>query len=342
MRALKYLMIGTVFIIVLTSCSLWAKEHETVTVSELGSGPLRIWVAGESRPIDAFGKFTETTGIKVQAEFAPQSEWIQKILVNKGQPEADLFWSDNEIDLALLAGLGALESYESPFAATLPDFARDSKGRWHGLAECRLVIVYSASAMGGEVPETVEQLHHPEWSNQLIVPPLSSRLWDRFLADVVAFEGEAELQQRLEQLSEMNFAEAEQSIDDIARVAEGSVPALMTTSEAALQYMVGEQTAGEEIRIQPLRSEHTDKIDIITGIGILRGTEQLESARTFVDFILKGENRRDIAEQQAYDPLVEESPRDSDTTRLHPDEMVDLLPLIEHYWKKNLENHDGE
>lgn len=333
MRTLKLVFKGVLLVLMLTGCTLGSKEAETMATVEPGSGTLRIWIAGENRPIDTFNKFTEATGIKIQAEFAPQQEWQQKLLANKGNPGADLFWSDNTIDLAVLSGLGLFETYESPFAVTLPDYARDSEGRWHGLTERKLALVYSAAAVTDEVPTTVEQLSQPKWQGRIVAPPASSRLWARFLADVAAFEGEEELEQWLHRLGKLDFHISDNPTIDVQKVVDGTAPALLTTSETALQVMLENEQQASELRIQSLASKHAKELDIVTGIAILRGSEEQQAAQTLVDFLLKEENRRHLASDRTHDVLLtKEEYNNNEATRLHPDEIALLLPLIEYYW----------
>lgn len=306
----------------------------TATVDQ-GNGILRIFVAGESRSLKPFHQFTEATGIKIETQFAPQREWVERLLANKGNPGADLFWSDNAIDLAILGDLGLFDAYDSPLAATLPDYGRDYDGKWYGLTERRLTLVYSPSALTtGEVPTTVEQFMQTRWHSNAAIPPASSRVWSRLLADVVAFEGEVELMQLLENFNQSTFDLSEESIEDVQLVADGGIDALMTTSDIAMQWMTGnEQQAANEVHIQPLASHYAEPIGIVTGIAILRGTEQQQAAESFVDFLLKPDNRRTLAEQRSHEPLLVEQKDDGQQApRLHPDEIATLVPLIEHYW----------
>lgn len=331
------LFVSVLLAVTVTGCSLWAKDSQSSPVAEKSGSLLHIWVAGENRSIEAFSDFTAATGINVQAEFATQEEWCEQVLANKkkgGPPAADLFWSDNAIDLAVLAGLGAFEPHVSPFTASLPDYARDSDGLWYGLTERQLALVYHPSSFSGDLPATVEQLSDPKWQGRIAVPSGSSKLWYRILADVVAFEGETELQQLLERLSALGSPVSESPSKDVRRVADGEIPALLTTAESALTYMAEEGAGDNDIRIQPLGSKHAEQIDIVTGIAILRGTEQKEAAGKLIDYLLKEETRRGLAMQRAHDALLTgEESRTNGSMRLHPYEIARLVPLIERYWQ---------
>ena len=326
---------ATIFLMgVLMGCSVGLQEQQPSFVIDQNGGPLHVWIAGENRSLDVFDSFTAATGIPVQVKFGTQEELFQQVLASRGNPQADLFWSNNAIDLSILAGLGVFEPHESPLAATLPSYAYDRDGLWYGMTARTLAIVYHTAASLEDIPTEVEQLSHPAWQGELIVPPATSRLWDRILADVAVFEGETELKRFLEALADASLTFADETTQDIQSVIDGTIPALLTTSELALQAMAEQKHLSEDIRIQPLGSEHTERIDIVTGIGILRGTEHKKAAETFIDFLLKESSQQALAQQLAHETLVrDETTRNEEVLRLHPNEMAQLVPLMERYWQ---------
>lgn len=322
-------VISVCLVLLVAGCSLWPQGPPSVSrTDDEGSGPLRVWVAGANSSLDIFDEFTSETGIQVKVEFDSQKAWWEKVLAQKGNPEADLFWSDNALDLAALAGLGAFEAYVSPFASSLPGHARDRDGLWHGLTVRQMVLVYDVHALPLDVPVTVEQLVDTNWQMPLTVPVASSRLWDRFLVDMVVYEGEMSLPSFFEKLDAVPLTYSESPQEDVRHVAEGTIPLLLTTSESALKFMAENEKESQNMRVQPLGSKYTEQLDLVTGIGILRGTEKKETAGQLIDFLLEEKRREALAEQLFHFPLMD----DASGERLHPDEMVRLLPLIERHW----------
>lgn len=326
---------GIIFLLcVITGCSLGSPKQQPSPVIDQSGAALHVWMAGESRSLEVFDAFTASTGIPVQVTFGTQEELFQQVLESKGAPEADLFWSNNAIDLSILSGLGAFEPYKSPLQSSLPGHAFDRDGLWHGLTVRTLALVYSAAVFTDDVPTTVEQMIDSRWLDELTVPPASSPLWNRILADIAVFEGETELKQFLDKLVGMSLTFADDSTEDIQSVITGAGSVLLTTTENALRVMTEQKQRPQDIRIQPVGSKHTEQIDIVTGIGILRGTEKKEAAGTFIDFLLKESNREALAQELAHDTLTNsETAREVRTPRLHPNEIAQLVPLIERYWQ---------
>lgn len=332
-----YKLVSTVVLaLILISCSAEPNEPQTLPEAERGgSGHLRVWIASDHSVSDIFDNFTSSTGISVQTEFGTQEELKRRVQESNGNPSADLFWSDNALDLALLAAQGVFEPYVSPFSETLPDDARDRDGLWHGVTVRRLALVYNAASFPDGVPAKVEELIH--WQEDLTVPAVSSPLWYRLLVDVAALEGETELRQWVERVREMSLTFSEDLQPGVNGVLDGTVSLLFTTADAALQEVNRrEQQKNVDIRIQPLGSSHADSIDIVTGVGILRGTDKKEAAQQLVDFMLQQHNRQNLALKFSHDDLLD--PDSSDAVwRLHPNEMAHLMPLVERYWLTNVD-----
>lgn len=334
MRAWRPFLATMLLVLFVTSCSFSGSDTEATPTVDQGNGSLRIFVAGESRTIKPFHQFTEATGIKIEAQFAPQQEWVERLQANREKPGADLFWSDNAIDLAILSNLGLFEPYDSPLANALPDYGRDHDGRWYGLTERRLALVYSPSTLSTvEMPTTIEEFIHTPWQHTVAVPPATSRLWTRFLTEVVAFEGEMALLQLLESLNQLTFDLSEESMSDVQHVANGDVAALLTTSDIGMRWMTDNEQATNEVHMQPLASQYAEHVGIVTGVAILRGTEQRQAAEALVDFLLEPDRRRSLAEQDSHEQLLTEQTDEQQLPRLHPDEMAALVPLVEHYWQ---------
>lgn len=329
---LNKLFVWTLLIVIVTGCSAKTQEMQPSFVGPAGGETVKVWVAGEKQAIDVFDAFTDASGIQVNAEFGSQEEWLHELSVNKGKPRADLFLSDNAIDLALLAEMGVFAPHHSPFNQVLPDDAQDLDGLWYGLTVRHPAIVLSEADSAGGVPASVEQLSDAKWQGQLTVPADESRMWHRILADVAAFEGEPGLIQLLQQWNEQSFTFSDDADGDLRRVADEELPALLTTSDRALRFISEADDSEAGVSVTWLRSKHAEPIDIVSGIGMLRGTENPEAAGKLIDFLLEEGNRRELASERMHEPLT--ALENGRPNRLHPREMAEFIPLIEHHWQR--------
>jgi iron(III) transport system substrate-binding protein len=98
-----------------------------------------------SEPI--LNDFQKRTGIRVQAvydaEAAKTTGLTNRLIARRERPDCDVWWNNEPIQTARLAGMGLLAKYESPAAARIPPAFRDPEGRWTGFAGRMRVIIYN-------------------------------------------------------------------------------------------------------------------------------------------------------------------------------------------------------
>jgi iron(III) transport system substrate-binding protein len=122
--------------------------------------------------------FEKQTGIKVDVrtdtEATKSVGLVERLIAEKGNPQADVFWG-NEIFLTMrLADEGVLAAYESPAAMDVPQQFRDPQHRWAGSALRARVIVAQRAKMHlpGNVsypPRKLSDLLEPAYKNQIAI-----------------------------------------------------------------------------------------------------------------------------------------------------------------------------
>ncbi len=90
--------------------------------------------------------FETTTGIKVNAVFdteeAKSTGVMNRLLAEKGNPQADVYWANEPIRAEILKQQGISLPYLSPRAVGIPSGFRDPEGNWTGFsARARLLVV---------------------------------------------------------------------------------------------------------------------------------------------------------------------------------------------------------
>jgi len=90
--------------------------------------------------------FEREAGVKVKAvydtEEAKSTGVVNRLLAEKGNPQADVYWANEPIRAELLRQQGLTLPYRSPSAAGIPEQFRDPQGHWTGFsARARMLIV---------------------------------------------------------------------------------------------------------------------------------------------------------------------------------------------------------
>ncbi len=115
------------------------------------------------------GAFTRESGISVHVVFdteASKSRGLaQRLLAERGRPQADVFWSSEVVQMLTDQRGGVLEAYRSPSAATIPARYKDPEGYWTGFAARIRTLVYNTERVRTP-PGSLLALAEPEWRNE--------------------------------------------------------------------------------------------------------------------------------------------------------------------------------
>jgi iron(III) transport system substrate-binding protein len=114
-----------------------------------------------SEPV--FDDFEEKTGISVRAvydvEAAKTTGLVNRLIAEKDNPLADVFWNGEFMQTILLKEEGVLAPYESPNAARIPEQYRDPEGCWAGVGgRARILLINTDRVPSAEYPTSLFDL----------------------------------------------------------------------------------------------------------------------------------------------------------------------------------------
>src|SRR5215217_3667856 len=91
--------------------------------------------------------YEQKTGVKVNAvydtEETKSTGLANRLLAEKNNPQADVFWSNEPVRTLVLKQKGVLAPYISPSADGIPNGLKDPGGYWTGFSSRMRVIVYN-------------------------------------------------------------------------------------------------------------------------------------------------------------------------------------------------------
>ena len=139
------------------------------------SGEVTIYVSTDrvfSEPI--LRNYEHKTGTKVNAvydtEETKSTGLANRLLAEKNNPQADVFWSNEPVRTLMLKKRGVLATYESPSAAGIPAVFKDPEIYWTGFSARSRVIVYNTKLVKQEeAPNSVLALTDPKWKGQVAI-----------------------------------------------------------------------------------------------------------------------------------------------------------------------------
>ena len=116
--------------------------------------------------------YEQQTGVKVNAvydsEETKSTGLANKLLAEKNNPQADVFWANEPVRTLVLKKRGVLAPYQSPSANGIPAVLKDPEGYWAGFSARSRVIVYNTKLVKPEeAPKSVLDLADPKWKGQV-------------------------------------------------------------------------------------------------------------------------------------------------------------------------------
>jgi iron(III) transport system substrate-binding protein len=118
--------------------------------------------------------YERQTGVRVSVvydtEETKSTGLANRLLAEKGRPQADVFWSNEPVRTLMLKSRGVLAPYQSPAASGIANTFKDPDGYWTGFSARLRVIVYNADKVKeNEAPRSVFDLADPRWKGQAAI-----------------------------------------------------------------------------------------------------------------------------------------------------------------------------
>lgn len=118
--------------------------------------------------------YEQKTGVKVNAvydtEETKSTGLANKLLAEKNNPQADVFWSNEPVRTLVLESRGVLSPYKSLNAEGIPATFKDPEGYWTGFSARIRVIVYNTNLVKpADAPKSIYDLTDPKWKGQIAI-----------------------------------------------------------------------------------------------------------------------------------------------------------------------------
>src|SRR5215203_203146 len=119
-------------------------------------------------------EYQRQSGVRVNVvydtEETKSTGLANRLLAEKGRPQADVFWSNEPVRTLVLKSRDVLAPYRSPNARGIPDALVDPDGFWTGFSARVRVIAYNTNAVRpGEAPQSIFDLADPKWKGQVAI-----------------------------------------------------------------------------------------------------------------------------------------------------------------------------
>ncbi len=240
--------------------------------------------------------FEKKTGIRVRAiydtEETKSTGLVNRLIAEKENPQADVFWSGDPVRPALLEFKGLVTPYFSSTAADIPKMYKDEDGHWTGFSARARVILYNTNLVNlDEKPLSLFDLTKPAWRGQVAIANPLFGTTSIHMAALFLVLGEEKAKKFLNDLK-ANGVKIVSSNGEVKRlVARGEVKVGITdTDDASVAIKEG----------SPVKMVFPDQSGIGTLIMpnmvcLIKNSPNQENGKKLIDYLLSAEVEKSLA-----------------------------------------------
>ena len=254
-----------------------------------------------------FEKFTERTGIKINARYGTTAQMAAQLAEEGKRSPAEAFLSQDAGALGAVNKKGLLATLPAEVTAKVPAAHRAKDGNWVGVTARSRVLVYNPSLVPKEdLPASVFDLTDPRWNGKVAVAPTNAS-FQTFVTAVRLQHGEEKAKAYFTGLKANAVQIRDNNVAIVEDVDAGKVPMGLVN-----HYYVGEiakerGTTPEKLnaKLHFFAAGDSGAMVNVSGIGVLRRSASDADVRTLVDYLLGPEAQTYFAEQTFEYPVVE-------------------------------------
>ena len=251
--------------------------------------------------IPIFDMFTRETGI--HCIFRPDGEETKttglalRLDKMKANPDGDVFWNSEQSLTLVLADKGVLEPYISPNARTIPAQLKDAGGLWTGFGQRARVVIFSNRLKPEDVPKTLDDFANPRWKGRFAVAkPLYGTTLSHLAAVTLELgEDKAFALFRAWRANGVILAQSNGDVEE--RVSQGTADVGLTDSDDAFSAM--DRSKPVSFRVLDQSPEWHGSFLIPNTVAMLKNCPHPAEAKAFIDFLLRPETEKWLAEHGA-------------------------------------------
>jgi len=241
--------------------------------------------------------FEQETGIKVKVvydtEAAKTTGLVNRLIAEKDNPNADVFWNNEIARSILLKDKGILASYISAQAKDIPSQFKDNQGFWTGFAARARVLIYNKDLVKDpELPRSIFDLTAPKWSKKVaLANPLFGTTATHCAALFVAL-GDEKAKAYFQALADNQIVMVSGNSESRDRVVDGELAVGFTDTDDAWVAI----SEGKNVNMIYPDNRGLGTLLIPNTVCLIKNAPHPEQAKQLIDYILS----RKVEEKLAF------------------------------------------
>lgn len=296
-----WLALGLILTLVVTGCS-----PQTDQGSSEDSDELIIYSARKEpfvKPLT--DRFEKETGIKVKL-LSGEETLVNKILEEKRNPQADIFFSNDTGALEYLRMQKALQSNHSDKLEVIDKKYRADDGSWVGLSARSRIFMYNKDQITEkEIPQTLWDLTDPKYKGQFAITRGGNGSMVAHVAALRAEWGDKKTEKWLRKMKE-NAGAVMDSHSEIRKAVGAGEFKFGLVNNYYYHQQLAEPENNQVAAVYPDQGKKEMGIFVnAAGVGLIQGAPNKTNAKKFIDFLLEPEQQKVFSYNSKEIPLVE-------------------------------------
>ncbi len=244
--------------------------------------------------------YEQKSGVRVNVvydtEETKSTGLANRLLAEKGNPQADVFWSNEPVRTLVLKDRGVLSTYKAAEASGIPTEFKDPEGYWTGFSARLRVIVYNTSLVKTEeAPRSVLDLANPEWRDQTAIADPRFGTTSFHVAALYAELGDARADEFFDRLKAngVKVVPANSVVCDM--VSRGEVKVGLTDTDDVNVAIEGKKPVA-----MVLPDREGMGVPVMPNmLSLIAGAPHPEAGKKLIDYLLSPEVERLLAQSEA-------------------------------------------
>jgi iron(III) transport system substrate-binding protein len=240
--------------------------------------------------------FEKQTGIEVKAvydvEASKTTGLVNRLIAEKPNPRADVFWNSEVGRTLVLKGKGVLTPYTSPSANDIPSQFKDKEGYWTGFGARARVLIYNQGLVPqGKLPKSIFDLTQPAWKGKVAMAYPLFGTTATHVAAWYAVLGQERTEQYLRDLKANDVLVVSGNATARDVVVQGEVPIGFTDTDdvnVAIQ-------SGKPVNMIFPDNGGLGTLMIPNTVGLIKGAPHTEQGKKLIDYLLSKEVEQRLA-----------------------------------------------
>jgi iron(III) transport system substrate-binding protein len=249
--------------------------------------------------------FTAKTGIQVDLLSSGTTELINRLKAEGDRTQADVLITNDagSLEMARTAGLLRPLNMREIDRAIPPQF-RASDNSWVGLSGRFWIVVYNTTMVNSDQLKSLLDLADPKWKDKIAIPNSGSEYLQAGVSVIRASVGDDRTKKFLEGLRNNAGTQVYQKSSQIVEaVAKGQVAMGIVNHYYVYRHLATQPTAPLAVLMPDQQEGGMGAIMNVAGVGVLKPTKHLDSAKLLVEFLVAQAGQKMFADLDKEYPL---------------------------------------